>query len=178
MSVDKLVDSTQLDADLTSVANAIRTKGGTSASLAFPAGFLTAIAAIPSGGGGVKAKKGTYTGASDQTANAKITDVSTLGFTPDVFILSIHDVADTNNTQYAILFSVAYKVGTTPIKCTGRHSNTSGNTATTASRAELTSDANYYLNISNGDIRLHATAQYILLGGVQYDWVAYALPSS
>jgi len=52
MSVDKLVDSTQLDADLTSVANAIRTKGGTSASLAFPADFVSAIAAIPSGGGG------------------------------------------------------------------------------------------------------------------------------
>lgn len=43
MAVDKLVDSTQLDADLTSVANAIRTKGGTSAQLAFPAGFISAI---------------------------------------------------------------------------------------------------------------------------------------
>lgn len=53
MSVDKLVDSTQLDADLTSVANAIRTKGGTSASLAFPAGFVQAIGDIPSGGGGI-----------------------------------------------------------------------------------------------------------------------------
>lgn len=52
MSVDKLVDSTQLDTDLTSVANAIRTKGGTSASLAFPADFVTAIAAISGGGGG------------------------------------------------------------------------------------------------------------------------------
>lgn len=50
MAVDKLVDSTQLDADLTSVANAIRTKGGTSASLAFPSGFVSAIANIPSGG--------------------------------------------------------------------------------------------------------------------------------
>lgn len=50
MAVDKLVDSTQLDSDLTSVANAIRTKGGTSASLAFPADFVSAIAAIPSGG--------------------------------------------------------------------------------------------------------------------------------
>lgn len=55
MSVDKLVDSTQLDSDLTSVANAIRTKGGTSAQLAFPAGFVSAIAAIPSGGGVVEA---------------------------------------------------------------------------------------------------------------------------
>lgn len=50
MAVDKLVDSTQLDADLTSVANAIRTKGGTSGSLAFPAGFVSAIAAISGGG--------------------------------------------------------------------------------------------------------------------------------
>ena len=52
MSIDKAVDSTQLDADLTSVANAIRTKGGTSADLAFPAGFVSAIDAIPTGGGG------------------------------------------------------------------------------------------------------------------------------
>lgn len=50
MAVDKLVDSTQLDADLTSVANAIRTKGGTSAQLAFPADFVSAIGDIPTGG--------------------------------------------------------------------------------------------------------------------------------
>lgn len=50
MSIDKAVDSTQLDADLTSVANAIRTKGGTSAQLAFPAGFVQAIGDIETGG--------------------------------------------------------------------------------------------------------------------------------
>lgn len=61
MSVDKLVDSTQLDSDLTSVANAIRTKGGISASLAFPAGFVSAINAISGGGGGVELKSGTLT---------------------------------------------------------------------------------------------------------------------
>lgn len=55
MSVDKLVDSTQLDADLTSVANAIRAKGGTSAALAFPADFVSAIGDIPSGGSGYTA---------------------------------------------------------------------------------------------------------------------------
>lgn len=46
MSVDKLVDSTQLDADLTSVANAIRAKGGTSGALSFPNGFISAVEAI------------------------------------------------------------------------------------------------------------------------------------
>ena len=51
MSVDKLVDSTQLDSDLTSVANAIRAKSGGSSQLAFPAGFVSEIGNIPGGGG-------------------------------------------------------------------------------------------------------------------------------
>jgi len=57
MAVDKLVDSTQLDADLASIANAIRTKGGTSAQLAFPAGFVSAVEAIETGGGGATLKQ-------------------------------------------------------------------------------------------------------------------------
>lgn len=69
MAVDKLVDSTQLDADLTSVANAIRTKGGTSASLAFPSDFVTAIAAISGGGGGGKTQIGTFTGNGTKSAS-------------------------------------------------------------------------------------------------------------
>lgn len=52
MAVDKLVDSTQLNSDLTSVANAIRTKGGTSAQLAFPSGFVSAIGDISGDSGG------------------------------------------------------------------------------------------------------------------------------
>ena len=50
MAIDKLVDSSQLDNNLTLVANAIRAKGGTSASLSFPTEYITAINAIPSGG--------------------------------------------------------------------------------------------------------------------------------
>lgn len=41
------------DTELTSVADAIRAKGGTSAALAYPAGFVSAINNIPSGGGGL-----------------------------------------------------------------------------------------------------------------------------
>lgn len=40
------------DSELTSIADAIRTKGGTSAPLTYPAGFVDAIDSIPSGGGG------------------------------------------------------------------------------------------------------------------------------
>ena len=52
MAIDKAIDSAQLNSDLASVANAIRMKGGTSAQLAFPSDFVTAIGAIPSSGGG------------------------------------------------------------------------------------------------------------------------------
>ena len=47
MAVDKAVDSTLLNNNLTSVANAIRTKGGTSAPLEFPTEFVSAIQNIP-----------------------------------------------------------------------------------------------------------------------------------
>ena len=46
MAVDKLVDSAQLDADLTSVADAIRTRSGESGSLSFPNGFVAAVNSI------------------------------------------------------------------------------------------------------------------------------------
>lgn len=47
------VNATQLDSDLTSVADAIRAKSGGSSDLAFPAGFVSEIQAIPSGGADV-----------------------------------------------------------------------------------------------------------------------------
>lgn len=50
MAVDKLVDSTQLNTDLASVANAIRAKSGGSGQLTFPSGFVSEIGNIPSGG--------------------------------------------------------------------------------------------------------------------------------
>ena len=50
MAIDKALDSAGLDAGLTSVADAIRTKGGTSAPLAFPAGFVSAINGIGDSG--------------------------------------------------------------------------------------------------------------------------------
>lgn len=88
MAVDKLVDSTQLDADLTTVANAIRTKGGTSASLAFPAGFAAAIAAIPSGGSGLSYKTGTFTLEEDTKAqNSSPSITHNLGAVPRLVLV-------------------------------------------------------------------------------------------
>ena len=49
MAYDKVVDSSVLDDGLQQIADAIREKGGTSASLAFPDAMAEAIAAIPTG---------------------------------------------------------------------------------------------------------------------------------
>lgn len=46
MATYKVVDADQLDADMTEVADAIRSKGGTSAELAWPDGYKSAVAAI------------------------------------------------------------------------------------------------------------------------------------
>lgn len=45
-----MADYLVTDTDLTSIASAIRTKGGTSAQLTFPGGFVDAVGAIPTGG--------------------------------------------------------------------------------------------------------------------------------
>ena len=59
-----MADYLVTDTELTSVANAIRTKGGTSASLSFPTDFVSAINAIS---GGLEYEEGTFTPTSDLT---------------------------------------------------------------------------------------------------------------
>ena len=51
MAYDKVVDSGVLDSGLTSIANKIRSRSGGSNQLAFPAGFVSEIDNIPTGGG-------------------------------------------------------------------------------------------------------------------------------
>lgn len=72
MAVDKLVDSTQLDVNLTSVANAIRAKSGGSSQLAFPAGFISEIGNIPSGGSGIWQDQDGYIHVSTQQGSSGI----------------------------------------------------------------------------------------------------------
>lgn len=92
--------------DLTSVANAIRTKGGTSAQLAFPAGFVSAIEAIPTGGGSTPPRLLNYeeiTLASTATSANKLT----VQLTPSdhCFVLIMIDTypASPDSTEYIAL---------------------------------------------------------------------------
>lgn len=49
MATYKAVNADQLDADMTSVANAIRTMGGSTETFAWPTGFISAIQEIETG---------------------------------------------------------------------------------------------------------------------------------
>ena len=86
--------------DLASVANSIRIKGNTSASLAFPSGFISAINAIPTGGGGTNFKdvaERTITSVDDST----ITKVGYYAFA-DCYNLSTVSIPNcTVISQYA-----------------------------------------------------------------------------
>lgn len=109
MAVDKLVDSTQLDADLTSVANAIRTKGGTSAQMAFPAGFVSAVEAIPTGGGGaVLIERGTFTPV-ENTGYGAFHIPHSLGVAPDFVVVRTNLAASASETTNRIQSSVGVK---------------------------------------------------------------------
>lgn len=52
MAYDKIVDSAALEAGLTLVAEAIRTKAGIADKLLFPDGYTAAVEGIQTGGGG------------------------------------------------------------------------------------------------------------------------------
>lgn len=100
MAYDKLVDSAALNSNLTYIANAIREKGGTSDTLAFPSGFVSAIAAIEAGGGIYST---TYTPTADERVNKVFTHK--LGVVPNLFIvLSNADASNTGNMYLGGLF--------------------------------------------------------------------------
>lgn len=128
MALDKLVDSTQLDNNLTSVANAIRAKSGGTSQLAFPAGFVSEIGNIPGGGGitptGTKeitiTENGTTTEDVTNYASAQITvNVPSSGgsgvlsgsFTPESNSLTVTITVDRTVTGLAIKASSANPYG-------------------------------------------------------------------
>lgn len=49
MAIDKAIDSTEFDSKLTTVADAIRTAGGTTEPMSFPSGMVSAISELKSG---------------------------------------------------------------------------------------------------------------------------------
>lgn len=81
----KFVNADQLDSDLSGIANAIRNKGGTSASMSFPDGFISAINAISTG---ATVKRYPASGLGTFTTDRNGTATVNCGFQPDVVYFS------------------------------------------------------------------------------------------
>lgn len=106
----KLVDGTQLDSDLTSVANAIRTKAGIDYDILFPDEFIEEIAAIPTGGS-VTAATGEIVVASDVSSPSSSQSFTfpglALSFQPDFLWISLdHDSWDDLSAPSNALYCV------------------------------------------------------------------------
>ena len=98
MAEFKLVNSEQLNADLLSIANAIRTKGNTSSPLSFPTEFVEAIMAIATYLGGKYNILSVSTGPNRQ--QLQITDADRT--------LSIEELNVTENGTYTAPIDTAY----------------------------------------------------------------------
>lgn len=86
MAYDKVVDSSLLDTNLTIVANAIRSKGGTTENLSFPDGFVSAVQAIQTGDGG-SGDSGGFVSGSFTPAESTLEMSVDIGKTYDYFIM-------------------------------------------------------------------------------------------
>lgn len=71
-----MADYLVTDTELANVANAIRTKGGISAALTWPSGYVSAVNAIPTGGGG---SNYTLIGTAEFAVSTTSTGSSTVG---------------------------------------------------------------------------------------------------
>lgn len=179
MAYDKVVDSTQLDNNLTSVADAIRSKGGTSSALTFPAGFVSAINAISTGSSTpatsdfTQMKTGTYTAPSSDTLLSNSMKFE-CGFRPRVFAMFVQNsvhydnnlvyklvcsfmVADENGNNIYAGSNFAYKQNAQSQSCLSGYSENTINTLHTYSTGVQ------FGNASNVYMRADATYKWFAL---------------
>ena len=97
-------------ADLTKVASAIREKGGTSDPLVYPDGFVTAIQAIQTGGGG----------GSDELVNSLIDrTISGAYVNNTVTVIGVYGLAGCTKLTSVVLPAVRITEGNSMVGCSG-----------------------------------------------------------
>lgn len=113
MAADKLVDSTALNANLLMIANAIRTKGGTTGTFDSAAAMAAAIAAIPSSPSWFEHKKITFS--SDQPTSGDITLLQSQSFLKNnynddrLFVLVLR-ISESNKTRQSLVNYMSNRV--------------------------------------------------------------------
>jgi len=166
MAVDKLVDGTQLDLDLTNIANAIRAKGETSANLSFPSGFISAIQSIPTGVQNITIK--TVTVDSDKTSvfnllsndDYIIDNASKSGFFAFMFCAS--NITDNNSVICALTSNIKIAINSY-----GFSIRTNSSSMAVVNNTHVATDAAYNGNMycENGSLKVYATSTRILKAG-------------
>jgi hypothetical protein len=179
MAFDKMVDSAQLDAGLTKIANAIRSKSGTSSSLAFPDAMVAAIGNISTGSSGSSSSSGLPTGISsiatgvitfsEDTKNPTITH--NMGVAPTFAVVFAEGPIDlTEHNTYVVMCSTykmssANNIGTysgfgdTLVANNGKVSSQVGNC--------LVAMFDYYFTTTEFTILMN----HYLKAGVRYRWI-------
>lgn len=163
MAYDKLVDSAQLDADLLSVANAIRAKGGTSAALAFPADFVQAIGDIQTGGGGnIQTESGTFTLAADSRTHS-----ISVSFEPQHVIFYSDKNEFTENSWKTFALALIDPVSDIAVRLVGRYINDALSTL-----AALIDTSNF--SYSGGTLSIDTGSNsYKMQAATTYKWFAW-----
>lgn len=144
------------DSDLTSVANAIRTKGGTSAQLSFPTEFVSAINAIPTGGSSPTISTKTVSNSS-----ADNTSISFTGLTkaPIAFFVRCQtQLTRSSNSSYYYVVTMRYN-GT----------NTRGNYWRMSNGTFYNDTSHYSYTYSNGTLEVKSSAGRSSAGGSFYN---------
>ncbi|MDD7602318.1 MAG: hypothetical protein PUK54_06940 [Firmicutes bacterium] len=177
MAYDKVIDSSALDANIASIAEAIRTKGGTTDQLVFPDGFISAIEAIETGGD-IKIAYGSVTLSEDLdsiTINHGLEDYPTFAILLQTGV----------NINYSILFNAMYYSTTLPSASSYHWFNKVAYTTSSSSsgrRLLAYNDSSYPTeNFGNGYYCCHPSVNEITFNkgscnafasGLTYIWIA------
>lgn len=143
------------DTDLTSVANAIRTKGGTSSQLVFPTGFVSAINAIPTGS---SASIDTKTVTNSSASNTSISFSSMKGNPIAFFVRCQAQLTRSSNSSYYYVTAVRYN-GT----------NTTGNYWRMSNGTFYNDTSHYSYSYSGTTLTVSSSASRSSAGGSFYN---------
>ena len=134
-------------------------------------------------GGSIQYASGSYTPTQDYTAeeNCLITDITTIGFTPKLFLFFVDKVADVSGVSGAVLETLYHNNGTSNhYRTTVRYSNTNNTRSGHAVGTSWTTQSSFYLYLNDGNIYYRtysasgSSTKFILKGNVKYDWIAFA----
>lgn len=161
---------------LTTVADAIRAKGGTTDALSFPTGFAAAIAAIQAEGGGdvvlngLKVLSGTFTLDTDQTSGYYTIEAGTVSKRPSVFVSFVYMKSNKPSTKDEFCYLVAaagvgdYRSGST--QSTGVYVYYDGTIS-----CSTTGNA-YIAKYDSGKLQIELyTNKANIKAGIEYGWI-------